>query len=404
MATATTLSAWDNALKQYYRGQEIEKVVYDSHPFMELVPKDEKFRGKNAPIPVYYTRPQGRSATFATAQSNASASKIGEFLLTRVSNYGVATISGEAVAASEGDRYSFLNSMTTEIDGVMRSVGDSISKSLFRDGSGAIGRVNNSSFSTTALDLVTDMDSLNFEVGMVLQVSGTKSGGSVRTGTLTVNGVNRGAASNQITMSGNLSGWSSVAQNDYIYQAGDYDGAITGLEGWLPATAPGSTAFFGQDRTADISRLSGQRYDGSSDTILEALIEGAALAAREGGKPDYLFCSFADFVSIEKAMNAQVQREVKQSDSISGYRSLEFYAPHGVVKVVPDKDCPGGTAYLLQLNNWNLMSIGPAVQLTELDGNRVLRQSSDDGIEVRVHSYAQLACDAPGHNCVITLP
>ena len=404
MATATTLSAWDNALKQYYRGQEIEKVVYDSHPFMELVPKDEKFRGKSAPIPVYYTRPQGRSATFSTAQSNASASKIGEFLLTRVSNYGVATISGEAVAASEGDRYSFLNSMTTEIDGVMRSVGDSISKSLFRDGSGAIGRVNNSSFSTTALDLVTDMDSLNFEVGMVLQVSGTKSGGSVRTGTLTVNGVNRGAASNQITMSGNLSGWSSVAQNDYIYQAGDYDGAITGLEGWLPATAPGSTAFFGQDRTADISRLSGQRYDGSSGTITEALIEGAALAAREGGKPDYLFCSFADFVSIEKAMNAQVQREVKQSDSISGYRSLEFYAPHGVVKVVPDKDCPGSTAYLLQLNNWNLMSIGPAVQLTELDGNRVLRQSSDDGIEVRVHSYAQLACDAPGHNCVITLP
>ena len=134
------------------------------------------------------------------------------------------------------------------------------------------------------------------------------------------------------------------------------------------------------------------------------MIEGAALAAREGGKPDYMFCSFADFVSIEKAMNAQVQREVKQNDSISGYRSLEFYAPHGVVKIVPDKDCPAGLAYLLQLNNWSLMSIGPCVQLTELDGNRVLRQSSDDGIEVRVHSYAQLACDAPGHNCVITLP
>ena len=295
--------------------------------------------------------------------------------------------------------------MTTEIDGVMRSVGDSISRNLYRDGSGAIGRINNSSFSTTALDLVTDMDSLNFEVGMVLQVSGTKSGGSVRSGTLTVSAVNRGASSNQITMSGNLSGWSSVAQNDYIYQSGDYDGALTGLEGWLPATAPTSgDSFFGEDRSDDVSRLAGQRYDGSSGTILEALIEGAALAAREGGRPDYMFCSFADFVSIEKAMNAQVQREVKQTDSVSGYRSLEFYAPHGVVKIVPDKDCPGSTAYMLQLNNWSLMSIGSAVQLTELDGNRVLRQSSDDGIEVRVHSYSQLACDAPGHNCVVTLP
>jgi hypothetical protein len=405
MATATTLTAWDNALKQYYRGAEVEKLVYDSHPFMELVPKDEKFRGVNAPIPVYYTRPQGRSATFATAQSAASASKIGEFLLTRKANYGVATISGEAVAASEGDRYSFLNAMTTEIDGVMRSVGDSISRNLYRDGSGAIGKVNNSSFGVTTLDLVTDMDSLNFEVGMVLQVSGTKSGGSVRSGSLTVAGVNRGASSNQITMSGNLSaGIAAIAQNDFVYQSGDYDGALTGLEGWLPATAPGSTAFFGQDRTADITRLSGQRYDGSSGTILEALIEGAALASREGGKVDHMFCSFADFVSIEKAMNAQVQREVKQSDSVSGYRSLEFYAPHGVVKIVPDKDCPGGTAYMLELGTFSLMSIGSAVQLTELDGNRVLRQSADDGIEVRVHSYSQLACTAPGRNCVVTLP
>ena len=405
MATATTLTAWDNALKTYYRGAAVDELVYDSHPLLDLLPKDEKFRGKSAPIPVYYTRPQGRSATFATAQTNASASQIGEFLLTRKANYGVATISGEAVAASEGDRYSFLNAMTTEIDGVMRSVGDSISRNLFRDGSGAIGRVNNSSFSTTALDLVTDMDSLNFEVGMVLQLASAKSGGSVRSGTLTVSAVNRGATSSQITLSGNISaGVSAVAQNDYIYQAGDYDSALTGLEGWLPATAPGATAFFGQDRTADVSRLAGQRYDGSSGSVIEAIIEGAALAAREGGKPDYMFTSFADFVNIEKSMNSQVQREVKQSDSVSGYRSLEFYAPHGVVKIVPDKDCPGGLAYMLEMKTWSLMSIGSVVQLTELDGNRVLRQSGDDGVEVRCHSYSQLGCTAPGRNAVVTLP
>ena len=99
MATATTLTAWDNALKTYYRGAAVDELVYDSHPLLDLLPKDEKFRGKSAPIPVYCTRPQGRSATFATAQTNASASQIGEFLLTRKSNYGVATISGEAVAA-----------------------------------------------------------------------------------------------------------------------------------------------------------------------------------------------------------------------------------------------------------------------------------------------------------------
>lgn len=406
MATATTLAAWSNALKQYYRPDEVARVVYDSHPFMELVPKDEKFRGKNAPIPVYFNRPQGISAVFSTAQSNATASKIGEFLMTRKTGYGVATIAGEAVAASEGDRFSFLNAMTTEIDGVLRSLGDSISTALFRDGSGAIGQVNNSSFGVTTLDLVQDTDVVNFEVGMKLQVSATKSGGAVRSGTLEVAAVNRTATTMQVTMTGNLSaGIAAIAQNDYIYVEGNYDAAITGMGGWIPTTAPtGGDSFFGQDRSTDATRLGGQRIDGSSMTIVESLIEAAAITAREGGKPSHLFCSFADFVKIEKTLNAQVQRQVQASDSVSGYRSLDFYAPHGIVKIVPDKSCPEGTAYLLELSRWSLMSIGPVVQLTELDGLRVLRQSADDGVECRVHSYANLACEAPGFNCVITLP
>ena len=272
MASAT-MTAWDKALKQYYRAEEVAKVVYDSHPFLELVPKDTGFKGKNAPIPIYYTRPQGRSATFSTAQSNSTASKVGEFLLTRKTNYGVAQISGEAAAASQGDRYSFLDAMTTEIDGVLRSVGDSISTSLFRDGTGAIGQVNNSSFGVTTLDLVTDNDVLNFEVGQVLAVAGTKTGSSVRSGTVTVSAVNRTATTMQVTMSGNLSaGISAIAQNDYVYVSGDYDGMITGLEGWIPATAPTSgDSFFGEDRSDDPTRLAGQRYDGSSGTIIEAL-------------------------------------------------------------------------------------------------------------------------------------
>ena len=404
MATATTVTAWNNALKQYYRPDEVRKVVYDSHPLMELMPKDESFRGKNAPVPVYFTRPQGVSATFSTAQSNASASKIGEFLMTRKTRYGVATISGEAVAASEGDRFSFLNAMTTEIDGVLRSVGDSVATALYRDGSGAIGQCN-ASVSSTSLVLKNSNDVVNFEVGMELVFSATKSGGSLKSGNVTITAINRSTG----TLTGDalsaIAGGSGVAANDFIYMQGDYDGLLTGLEGWLPATAPsGGDSFFGQDRSTDATRLAGQRFDGSSGTITEAIIEGAALTAREGGKPDYMFCSFSDFVNLEKTMNAQVNRQVQQNDSISGYRSLEFFAPHGVVQVVPDKSCPSGTAYLLQMDTWSLMSIGPMVQLTELDGNRVLRQSSDDGVEVRVHSYANMACEAPGYNCVITLP
>ena len=188
MASATTLTNWDAALKQYYRPKAVDDLVYQSHPLMELIPKDTKFRGRNMPIPVLYGRGQGVSTTFSNAQSNATASKVDDFLLTRVSKYGVATLSGEVVAASEGDRYAFLSASTTEIDNIIKSVGDSISKSLFRDGSGAIGQCN-ASVTGTSLVLKTTNDVVNFEVGMELVFSATKSGGSLKSGSVTITAV-----------------------------------------------------------------------------------------------------------------------------------------------------------------------------------------------------------------------
>ena len=43
MATATTLTSWDAALKQYYRSAAVDDLVYKSHPLFEILPKDQKF-------------------------------------------------------------------------------------------------------------------------------------------------------------------------------------------------------------------------------------------------------------------------------------------------------------------------------------------------------------------------
>ena len=410
MAAATTLTKWDAVLKQYYTSKKVEDLVYDSHPLFELIPKDESFKGRNMPIPLIYGHPQGISNTFATAQTNASASSIDDFLLTRTTKYGVATLSGEAVAASEGDRFSFLSAASTEINNTIKSVGAAIARDLYRDGSGAIGQIAaTTTIGSTACDLVQPENVFNFEVGMKLDLNPNKTGnsGTLRANNTTIAAVDRSkyttGSTDQLTATANWNA-NSGAVADYIYVEGDYDTAVKGLQAWIPSTTPGSAAFFGVDRSVDPTRLGGQRYDGSSDTIVEALISGAAQCAREGGSPDYVMIPFEEFVKLEKSLNAQVQREVKQSDSISGYRSLEMYAPHGTMKVVPDKDCPAGSAYILTMSSLVLASIGPAVQLTQLDGNRTLRMNSADGIEVRIHSYLQMGCRAPGFNCVVTLP
>ena len=401
MASAD-MTSWDNALKQYYRDKPVIDTVYKNHPWLTLVPKNPRFRGKNMPIPVIYGRPQGVSATFSTAQSNATASQIAEFLITRKKHYGVATVDGETLLASQGNEYAFLDAATTEIDQVAKSVGDALSRQLFRASDASIGRVNNSSFAVTTLDLVTDTDALNFEVNQKIVTSATLSGGSVRTGTLTVAGVNRDATSNQVTTSANLStGISAIAQNDYIYIEGNYDNGVSGLADWIPASAPGSTAFFGQDRSSDPTRLGGQRVAYSS-TREETIINGLGRCAREGGQPDHIFVSFTDFIALEKELESTVQREV-DPETGAGFRSMEMYAPYGVAKIIPDKDCPVGVAYALQMDTWQLATIGETVGIIDADGNRILRQSSADGVEVRVGFYGQLACSAPGFNVRIAL-
>ena len=401
MASAD-MTSWDNALKQYYRDKPVIDTVYKNHPWLTLVPKNPRFKGKNLPIPVIYGRPQGVSSTFSTAQSNATASQIAEFLITRKKHYGVATVDGETLLASQGNEYAFLDAAVTEIDQVAKSVGDALSRQLFRTSDASIGRVNNSSFGVTTLDLVTDTDALNFEVNQKIVTSGTLSGGSVRTGSLTVSAVNRDAASKQVTTSANLSaGISAIAQNDYIYIEGNYDAGVSGLADWIPSSAPGSTAFFGQDRSVDPTRLGGQRVAYSS-TREETIINGLGRCAREGGQPDHIFVSFTDFIALEKELESTVQREV-DPDTGAGFRSMEMYAPYGVAKIIPDKDCPVGVAYALQMDTWSLCTIGETVGIIDADGNRILRQSSADGVEVRVGFYGQLACSAPGFNCRIAL-
>ncbi len=403
---ATTLTAWDDALKQYYLDKKPLDVAYGDHPFLQMVPKNTRFRGKNMPLPILYARPQGRSATFATAQSNATSSSLGEFLLTRVKNYAVVTVDGETIEASKGNEFSFLEALTTETDMGLKTLGDTLSRQLFRSQSGSIGVVGATPAANTNLDLATDADSLNFEVGMKVIFTDATDSGSTRDSSkaLEVAAVSRMAASNQITLTANLNSVSSVASGDFIVPEGDLITpgtylCMAGLQDWIPASAPSSTAFFGQDRTKDVTRLGGQRqaYDTS---IKQTILEAAMTVGREGGKPDVCFLSFSDWAALELTLDAQVTGARQPGPAQNfGFRTLQVIGPHGPIDVIPDKDCPTGSGYLLQLDTFALYSIGDAVQILSHDGQRMLRQNGYDGVEIRMGGYYQLGCRAPGYNC-----
>ena len=395
------MTAFDAGLKALYAGQKIQDSTYKKNPFHALLPKMERMQGKNYPLPIKYSNPMGRSATFSTAQSNAVGSKLDDFVLTRNHDYGVATIDNETMEASSNDAGAFMDAATFEIDGMIDQVAKSLATAEFRDGSGVIGVIN-STVTGTTLTLATAGDIVNFEVGMKIQFSSAGTSATLRDSgeALTVTAVNRSAGS--MTVSANLNTITGLTAADKINVEGDIEGKIKGLEAWLPSSVT-STPFFGVDRTLDSVRLGGNYLDKSSSPIEEALIDGITEASLNGGSPDYCFMSYANWANLEKALGSKVQYVDVQATPSIGFRGISLASPEGMVKVVADRNCNATDAFILDMSTWKLCSIGKAPKLLELDGNKVLRQASADGVEVRVGYYAQLGCVAPGYNARVKI-
>lgn len=398
------LTSMNAALKELYDGQVVENLVYADNPFLAMVPKGTDFGGKYKPIPIITGVSQGRSATFTNAQGNQTPVQIESFFLTRFSDYSIATIDNQTMLASATDKMTFLEGAKLVIDGAIRSITNSLASKLFRSGTGSIGQIG--TISTGVITLSNSNDVVQYEVGMTLQANAT-DGGTPRAALGYVIAVNR--SSGTVTVSdtavggsaGSPSGW---APNDYLLVQGDNNLALSGLSAWIPFTAPSATLFYGVDRTVDTTRLAGVRYDGSEQSMEEALIDGSSLLAREGGKPETCITNFASYSALEKALGSKVQYIDLKGPAEIAFRGIMINGANTMIKVFPDRNCQPNTAYLLQMNTWKLESLGDAPQILRYgDGLEMLRVYNADAGEVRVGYYSNLRTNAPGWNANIKL-
>lgn len=366
-------------------------------------------RGEYFVQPVQYADVQSRSASFSTAQSlsTSSALKGIKFNVTRVKNYSLATIDNEAMEASKGNANAFMELATNVIDTAIHTLSRDLAIGLYGNAAGAKGQVlaEPSETSGTFSFTLKDPEQItNFEVGMSLVIYSAETGGSIRTSDGSddewlVAGVNR--VNGTLTLTGTYNSSGTIAANDYIFQEGDRGLKMSGLADWLPSTVT-ATSFFGVDRTADSTRLGGLRYDGSAQPIEEALIDALYLSGREGARIDHMFMNFKKYAELEKSLGSKVVYDTLQVGQV-GFNAIRLAGPRGVVRVVADQNCPSDLAYGLQLDTWKLGSIGKAVSPAANDGNRWLRQTSDDGVELRYRFYGNAICKGPGYNIRISL-
>ena len=409
----TNMTNFDAALKQIYSGDNLANTTLKRRPALAMLPKRNDFGGRNMPIVNIYGNPQGRSASFSNALSNVSGVSVDDFLLTRVSNYSIASVGGEVAEASRGDAMAFLQAMKASIDGAMNSLSNSVEAQLFRSGTGSIGTVGAYVGGASTFTLGEEEDVANFEVNMVLVASAT-DGSALRSGSVTVTGVNRstGVITGAVAWDGG-SGITSFAPGDVVYPQGDAANGgtnvcLSGFSAWLPTSTPAGT-FFGVTRSTD-SRLYGQYYDGSAGTVAQALITAQSLSNRVGGAPDVAFCNHVQYRALLidlygnqnfNQVNATTHKGVVADIS---FRSVQIQGDSGPIDVIAAARCPAESAFVLEMDTWSLATLGDPVKILNLDGQRILRSSSADSYECRIGFRGNLGCKAPIYNVNVAMP
>jgi hypothetical protein len=403
MSTTLDMTSFAASLKTHYLPLTIKNLTYDDRPFHGMLEKMENFTGANTVLPNIFGNPQGASATFATGQANKVSSSLSKFTIVRYKDYAFANIDNETMEASVGDEGAFMEAATVEIDGAFNTATNRLAADEFKAGTGTIGQIASAGLATNVITLADPESVVFFEVGQTIQAS-SGDGSGLRTGSAQITGIDRNAGT--LTCStGWATGISAIAASDYLLTAGDFNLKMPGLDGWIPM--PGvltNTAFFGVDRTQDASRLAGVNMDRTGAPIEDALVDLITRQHREGGKPTDVWLNFTNYASLEKALGARVSYiNPKSYDAEVSFQGMKFMSPKGPVNVMADRNMFSNRAYSLQMNTWKLYSLGSSPKIIGGDGLKFLRQSSADGVELRVGRYAVLGCTGPGANGVVKL-
>jgi hypothetical protein len=407
MAATLTVGAFDAMLKELYPSGVPENVAMKRHPFMSMVKKVDDFEGDNLVIPIYYGNPGGRSTTFLNAVENTSSSQSLKWALTQMSDYAVIGIDALTMRSSRSNKGAFVNARKTEIDMMLKGLGNSAAHALYRDGKGTIGRVAPAPTADPGAALFFILadadDARNFVIGQKIVFTDDAAGTSVVGAAPGYEVSSVDEAAGKITVTGALA--AAVDPDDYVWPLGDNGTTkLTGLAGWIPLTAPtGGDAFFGKDRSVHVNRLAGQRLNATGNSIEENILTISEDIVRQGGAPDKCFISHGNFSNLVKGLGTKVEYNGAGGKADVGFGGVQIHTSAGPVMVHPDPDCPANRGYVLQMDTFQLHHLDGFPHIDTLDGNGSQRLSASDGIQVRARYWAQLACIAPAFNGVFAI-
>lgn len=403
MSSASTIAALTKMYKTIYMNRDLSNQAKRKTTAFDLVAKYDDFDGANLTFPFNYNMPVGVSPSFPLAQASPSASGFDNWVMsTRKTLYGFLTIDAQAMKAARKDIGAFLRlrqKETNEILSYMKMVLGG--HAFWGDGAGNIAQIASvtGSAPVTAFTLAEPRDAIKFHLNQRLQFNATRTGtaGGIKATVYKVTGVNR--ASGVISVS-QVSGAVDPAANDYVYTEGSYDAFPLGVGAFIPASDPGvngvPTSLLGMTRTDDPVMKSGWRasWQGSIEETAKYLV--SLMGQYFDRENSALWLSRANWFRLEQELTAQGRKVIDaRATQVFGSPALLLLTPEGEIPVVCDSYAPHDCFYILDMSAVEVHHLDNLIHIVDDDGLSLIRQTADDGVEIRFRSWSENIIQRP---------
>lgn len=413
-----TQTDYEAVLKDYYSDDKIKQQVYQDNVLLALMPK-ERQGGKKFVQPVRYAKPGGASAAFGTSatNSNRSKSRFEDFLISQTTQYQRVSISNQLLYSTTSPRDSFRKAFD-EFDDGFRSLGEKLSKRIYRTAGGSVGKMANSTTATTTITLADKADVFNFQYGDVINFATGDGSGQLDSGDTTeVTGVDHQAGTLTVadTLSTKIAG---ITTTSYIFHEGDYNSCLSGFEDWVPVTDRATklaAAFHGvSTRVPGGALLGGVFMDGTTmGSVDEILIKLCAQIEMFGGKTSHIFMNPMTISDMQLLSNSKLHTEpvmtklpMAGGEVVIGFSGFKVQVNSRQVTVYGDRSCPSNRIWALQLDTWKFLHAGDEINwLGEaFTGQKLTRHPNEDAMYSDLGSYCNVGCSAPAWNGVASIP
>lgn len=389
MGTAATMSTSNAVIKQLLVDGAYD-CAYKPGVFHNMVRKGQ-LTGLPWRIPIQNEGSQGRGGSIQDAQSNKKPTSLVQFSVKNragaedVNEYfSVATVKGSVLEGAQRSKASIVPIWDLELKNSAMAVHQAHSVYVYGDGTGTLATISSGS-GTTSVTITSSYQAVNLSIGQSIQLvsGGALVGGGARA---EIAGLNR--QTGVITFASALSTLiPGAADGNTIINAGDKDKPAEGLASWIGQT----TTLHGLNRSIDPVKLGGTAVAAGSAAPHEAVFDLVARISTYGEPGDTLYLNnfqFMDWLKVMEGKNMYQRTTVQSRTANIGYDAIQIQAATASIKVLPDRFCPYGRAYLINDESGpQYRSFNQLVHILDGDGERFLRDPTDDTYTVRNGSY-----------------